>query len=386
MMRNDAESVNVSVIVPLYHGERYVRAILEQIQRNAVHAPDRRLELLLYNDCPEECIRVDGAAYEFAIKVVNAEKNAGIHGARVNALKQALGEYILFLDQDDVIRDNYIESQCRKIGNADAVVCRLINGKRLHYTDTFRFEEVISKEFMLNHWCPIVSPGQVLLRKAAIPNVWKENILKNNGADDYFLWLSMLAEEKQFALNQEVLFEHVMTGVNTSENTNQMMDSEEEMLCILEWERVFSDHDAKAFAELKRSLRRIHVKQLDTQRQALACLNQLFCSFYGKGRVYHWVESHKGRKVAIYGAGELGLGLNDFLAGQNLIPICYLDQNAEFILSGIPAFTAEEAEIELDSILVTISDRDLYEKLKHKFGCEVVCVMSLCLESGDIWQ
>ena len=324
-MMKDGKSMNVSVIVPMYHGKKYVGEILKQIEKNKANACDIELQLILYNDCPEEKIKINNTGYDFGVEVINAKKNAGIHGARVNALKQALGEYILFLDQDDVICDNYIESQYKKIGDADAIVCRLINGKRLHYTDTFRFEEVITREFMLNQWCPIVSPGQVLIRREAIPHIWRKNILTNNGADDYFLWLCMLGENRQFALNQEVLFKHV-------------------------------------------------VKQLDTQRQALECLNRWCCNFLDKEKIYSWVKKNKGRKVAIYGAGELGLGLCEFLSKQGLVPVCYLDQNAAFVLAEIPTYTMEEANIELDSILLTISNKSLKENLRCKFGCEVIDV------------
>lgn len=364
----------ISVIVPLYHGKGYVGQILGQIEKNNACIHDTELQLLLYNDCPSETIEIDNTEYSFGIKVINADKNAGIHGARVNALKQAVGKYILFLDQDDEIREHYLESQRRTIGDADAIVCRLINGKRLHYTDTFRFEEVITKEFMLKNWCPIVSPGQVLIRKEAIPNIWRKNILVDNGADDYFLWLCMMAEGKRFALNQDVLFEHVITGLNTSENTNQMMDSEEEMLRILERENVFPDCDVKVFDDLKRSLRRIHVKQLDTQRRALACLDRINRSFRERGGMYDWMRENRGRKVAVYGAGELGFALYDLLKEQGLVPFCYLDRNAEYIMADIPTYTMENMEVKLDSILLTIPDKDLEKELKQKFSCEVVNV------------
>lgn len=362
----------ISVIVPLYHGKGYVGQILGQIEKNNAYIRDTELQLLLYNDCPDETIEIDHTEYSFGIKVINADKNAGIHGARVNALKQAVGEYILFLDQDDVICDNYLESQCRAIGDADAAVCRLLNGKRLHYTGTFRFEEVITKEFMLKNWCPIVSPGQVLLRKESIPDIWKENILENNGADDYFLWLCMMAEGKRFALNQDVLFEHVITGLNTSENTNQMMDSEEEMLRILERENVFPDYDVEVFDDLKRSLRRVHVKQLDTQRRALACLDRMNRSIRKKGKIYEWIKNYQDKRVAIYGAGELGLALYDLLESQGLNVFCYLDRNARYILSKIPAYTIEDVKLKLDCILLTISDLKLKKELKQKFSCEVI--------------
>lgn len=370
-MKNDCQK-KVSVIVPLYYGGKYVEHILEQIKLNAQNAPDIEIQLLFYNDCPEEKIRVDEEGFSFEVRVVNAEKNAGIHWARVSALNLAAGGHVLFLDQDDVIRDDYIKSQFQKIGDADAIVCRVVNGKRLHYTNTFRFEEVITKEFMVHNWCPIVSPGQVLLKKEAIPDIWKRNILKNNGADDYFLWLCMMAEGKQFELNQEVLFEHIVTGMNTSENTNLMMDSEDEMLGILEREKIFSEYGPKVFDDLKLSLRRIHVKQLDTQRKGLSCLNRINRSICERGRMYGFIKSRKDKKVAIYGAGELGLALRELLERQGVEISCYLDHNAGYVLSDIPVYTLEDVRTGLDSILLTIFDQGLEEALKQIFACEVI--------------
>jgi len=367
----------INVIVPIFQGKKYIKNMIEQLERCASRVDGKcKVELFLVNDDMSEPIG-SCSSNQIKITVLETDRNRGIHGARARGLDYCTGDYILFLDQDDKIRENYLENQYRKIGDADAVVCRLVNGKKLHYTDTFRFEKVITKDFMLSHWCPIVSPGQVLIRKEAISTVWRENILVNNGADDYFLWLCMMAEDKQFALNQDVLFQHVITGNNTSENTNLMMDSEEEMIEILKREAVFKGEDLGTLDGLRLSLRKIHVKQLDTQRYALACLNRFYRSLIDKGYVYDWLKRQRGKRIAIYGAGELGKGLYDFLKSQGLTPICFLDRNAPFILSEIPVCTMENVNLELDSILLTIPDKGLQDDLICKFGCEV-------LEAGEL--
>lgn len=364
----------ISVIVPIYHGKKYINSLIHMLEKGAAACRDRcTIEFVLSNDDPE-CPLDAYVSDQMEICTVETDVNRGIHGARVRGLEYCTGNYVVFLDQDDVIRDNYIKSQYEKIGGADAVVCRLLNGKKLHYTNVFRFEEVITRDFMLHYWCPIVSPGQVMLKKQAVPNIWRENILTNNGADDYFLWLCMMAEGKQFALNHEVLFTHVITGMNTSENTNLMMDSEEEMLSILEREKVFPGDDANGFEDLKRSLRRIHVRMLDAQRKGLVCLDRINRSFRERGGMYDWMRENMGRKVAVYGAGELGFALCDLLKEQGLVPLCYLDRNAEYIMADIPTYTMENAEVKLDSILLTIPDKDLEKELKRKFSCEVVNV------------
>ena len=196
--------MTVSIIVPMFRGKKYLESILNQAALCAEAVAETDVELILYNDSPEEEICVKEAEYPFRVKCFHSESNSGIHGARVHGLEQAAGEYVVFLDQDDRIAPSYLKKQLECIGASDAVVCRAIHNNRLFYTNTHVFEKVITKDFMVRNRNPIISPGQVLLRKDAIPTLWKKCILQNNGADDYFLWLLMASEERTFSLNQEL--------------------------------------------------------------------------------------------------------------------------------------------------------------------------------------
>ena len=135
-----------------------------------------------------------------------------MQGARLKGLKRCHGEYVLFLDQDDLIRPGYFYSQLMAIGDNDAAICRAVHDNEMWYSGENIFEKVVSKEYMLGMqcgWNPIASPGQVLLRKESIPDIWMDNILKHRGGDDWLLWLCMLSEECTFSLNQEIGRAHV---------------------------------------------------------------------------------------------------------------------------------------------------------------------------------
>lgn len=366
----------ISIIVPIYKGIRHIQHIIEQIEQNAKQIKSE-VELVMINDFPEENLP-QYASDMIKIICVQSNINRGIHGARAEGLRYSSGEYVLFLDQDDYIKNNYLKSQMLSIGDRDASVCRVIHNRRFHYTDTFVFEKVISKEFMINNWCPIVSPGQVLLRRSSIPKEWEGNILKNNGADDYFLWILMMGQGKHFALNDEVLFEHIVDGNNTSGDNNKMMDSENEMIEILKRIQLFEKSEVQ-FEKLRTSLRRIHIKQLENQVFALNNLKAWYQSFCKMGYVYQWIKNNKSARIAIYGAGELGIGLRDFLAENGILITCYLDQNAAYIISDSKAYTMESCDLQLDSILLTIQNKELRNRLVSKFECEVIDVGNVLL-------
>lgn len=60
------------------------------------------------NDSPE--VEIETIYYKGWVwyKVIKHKKNSGIHQARVTGLSYCTGDYVLFLDQDDVLKDNAI--------------------------------------------------------------------------------------------------------------------------------------------------------------------------------------------------------------------------------------------------------------------------------------
>lgn len=130
----------ISVIVPIYHGRKYINGMIAQIESCVAECRgEYALELLFVNDSPDEPI--DSLSSEkIEIRVIETNRNRGIHGARVRGLEHCTGDYILFLDQDDRIRPTYFSSQLAHLGDSDAVVCRLLHEGRQFYDTRMPFE------------------------------------------------------------------------------------------------------------------------------------------------------------------------------------------------------------------------------------------------------
>lgn len=374
----ETKVIEISVIVPLFKGNRYVKSIINQIEACMLREKIS-IEIIFVNDDPKEKIdEIHSNVCE--IRYYGNKKNLGIHASRVSGLKKAVGEYILFLDQDDYICPDYFYSQMNNIGDADMSVCKLINGNRQHYTDSFKFEEVICKEFMFNSWCSIVSPGQVLIRKCSIPSLWKDNILKVNGADDYFLWLSMLGTGKNVVLNDRILFEHRLTGLNTSLNTNTMIDSEREVIRILQKSDIVDENDKKILNVLVDSLLRIHIKQLDNVNIAYETYNILMdisCSE---------LKNMLGNKVAVYGAGEIGKSIYRALKNVEKMNIIFIDKNAKYVDMSVPVYILEEAPMNIDTVIIAINGEinDIVKSVKLKYRCNVMSYVEMINKVYDL--
>lgn len=122
-------STKVSVIVPVYNAEKTLTACLS----NLVHQTLSDIELILVNDASTDSslqILLDcEAAFPDKVLIVNLEHNSGAGGARNAGLCYASGEYIGFVDSDDLADPTMYETlyHLAKTGNYDMVDCAYYN-------------------------------------------------------------------------------------------------------------------------------------------------------------------------------------------------------------------------------------------------------------------
>lgn len=110
----------ISVAVPLYNGAKY---IMQGIPYEVCKQSYSNIELILVNDGSKdntaEVLAQFKEKYPEKNIVIVDQKNQGIAGSRNNALKIAKGDYMMYLDQDDHIPQDYVEKLYRKIKDSD---------------------------------------------------------------------------------------------------------------------------------------------------------------------------------------------------------------------------------------------------------------------------
>lgn len=345
----------VSIIVPLYHGKQYISRLIEMAEACQIALQNSaKLELILSNDNPKENIEEDFSSDVIDILVLNTKINRGIQGARIQGLAAGSGEYVVFLDQDDILFSDYIKSQLKYIGNADAVVCRCIHEGRQFYNEDRKFEETVTKDHMIAKGNPIISAGQVLLRKESIPEIWISNVMKVNGADDYLLWLCMIAQEAVFALNQDLIFEHTVNGKNLSLDYKSMILSLEEMYDILSENKVFNEFELRRISTMRQNVLFDWVTLLEKFRDMFMVLDRIVeCREEGCS-VGKRLKDKGIQRVAVYGAGYLGKRLRGELKEFDIEIRFYIDRNAEYLTEEIPVFKLSDAPADVDAVIISL--------------------------------
>lgn len=98
----------ISIIVPIYNTEKYIKKCLDSILKQTFID----FEVLLVDDGSSDCsgmICEDYATKDNRFRVFH-KNNGGVSSARNIGLKMARGEWIMFLDSDDEIADNTLDT------------------------------------------------------------------------------------------------------------------------------------------------------------------------------------------------------------------------------------------------------------------------------------
>ena len=113
------KNIKVSVIVPVYNVEKYIRQCLESI----INQTYKNLEIIVVNDGTKDNSMkiVEEYLSDERIKVINKE-NGGIASARNRGIDEATGEYISFVDSDDWLELNTYEKLVEIIVDEDIIV------------------------------------------------------------------------------------------------------------------------------------------------------------------------------------------------------------------------------------------------------------------------
>lgn len=119
----------VSIIVPVYNAESSIKKCIDSILCQTYS----NIELLLINDGSVDKSKDIISSYNDDRIIFINKKNEGVSKTRNFGIKKSTGDYIMFIDNDDFIDNNYVENYLNKIieSNSDIVIggYRRINSK-----------------------------------------------------------------------------------------------------------------------------------------------------------------------------------------------------------------------------------------------------------------
>ena len=220
-------NISISVLMPVYNSEKF---LLETVQA-VINQSYTDWELILVDDGSTDNSK------EICTKLMNDDKrikyifqeNLGVSHTRNVALENAQGKYIVFVDSDDLIHEDYLKILINSIekNNSDVSVCNFIERKILNtgkiedITREFYLKEVMEMSEMKDY---IMDFGNSGLLNPLWNKIYKRQIIENNNitfdediktGEDFIFNLQYFRKTKKISFIKEKLYYYIRRNNNS---------------------------------------------------------------------------------------------------------------------------------------------------------------------------
>ena len=212
----DAVSPLVSIIIPAYNRPETLREAIA----SALLGGHDHLEIIVVDD--ESPVPIAGAIADLIESNTvhhHRQKNGGMGAARNTGASLAHGEYLLFLDDDDLVVPGSIARRVSELVRRPELSC--VFGRSRQFTDLttgFEPDRALPVE-RVDRWtnmfcCQVMSPGQALIRTSEF-RALGGFATDCPGADDWDLWIRLSARGQMWRMDDFTL-SYRMHGGNFS--------------------------------------------------------------------------------------------------------------------------------------------------------------------------
>lgn len=239
----------ISVIIPVYNAEKTIRKCVESIQIQDI----KDVEMILVDDgSTDESLKIcrELEAEDSRIKVLTGE-NQGVSSARNKGMKEAGGEYIAFVDADDLTDHQMFSSlydQMKK--NPDIIVFDYYEWKGNERREKHRFDDLesdeISKEELIKRmiWQLGGTCWQAVYKREMLCKNQISFVVGRTICEDYQFFLESLRYSKKALISKKCLYYYHISENSTTGKymKNLEKDKMEFSQWLLEYAEEYADH------------------------------------------------------------------------------------------------------------------------------------------------
>ncbi|WP_412470494.1 MULTISPECIES: glycosyltransferase family 2 protein [unclassified Halobacteriovorax] len=213
----------VSVIIPVYNASQYIIETLASV----VVQTYNNLEIIVVDDCSKDNSvdvvqdYLSKCDVKFILK--RCEKNfGGPAGPRNIGVECSSGDYIAFLDADDIWHPKKLEVQIKLLENSNALLVSslkydFLDGDNYYFNNNLNKLETEIITYNRTLFKNTIYLSSVLISRKKL--IYKFNEAKEfSGVEDYYLWLSLLKNGSKAILIKENLIAYRILLSSLSRN------------------------------------------------------------------------------------------------------------------------------------------------------------------------
>jgi glycosyltransferase involved in cell wall biosynthesis len=218
-MNNDNQEISVSIITPIYNGERYIGETIESVLKQNYE----NWEILIIDDGSVDHSFEIAKNFEKSDARIHVfhQENKGSAAARNYGIRNAKGKIIALLDADDIWEPDFLEKQVKfmKEKNASCAFCaykKIDENSKEIFHPTRIMKEVRIKDMRVMNRIGCLTG---LYDTTKYGKVYLHEDLKSL-RDDYAYWYDVISRTGISYGNPEVLAKYrVMSGTTTGKKS-----------------------------------------------------------------------------------------------------------------------------------------------------------------------
>ena len=206
----------VSVITPVYNAEQHIGKMLDSVLKQTY----KNIEIILVDDQSKDKSANIIKQYQdihSEITYYLQPKNLGAGHARNKALELARGQYVAFLDADDIWHPQKIEKQITLMQEKKAGFCftaiEMIDGNDKVIKGKRKIKEEIDYNFLLTN--TIIPTSGVMIDRTVKGDI---RMSVRRGGQDYATWLRLLRDGSKAYGVDDALVRYRINGDSLSSN------------------------------------------------------------------------------------------------------------------------------------------------------------------------
>jgi glycosyltransferase involved in cell wall biosynthesis len=205
------KSALVSIIIPCYNAENYIKKTIDSVLCQTY----QNFEIIIVNDgSTDNSSSIVKTIMDDRIHLVEHE-NQGVSFSRNKGIAMAKGEFIVFLDADDLLHPSFLEKRIFRLSKSAAIACAsnvvLVDGKGNKIEEDKKHFAASKSSQILEFNDEIVTCPSSYLFKTEFIKKHKITFNKNlqSSADKYFL-LEVLKQGEIELINESPMYYRVL--------------------------------------------------------------------------------------------------------------------------------------------------------------------------------
>lgn len=368
------EDIFISIIVPIYNIKSYLHRCIDSL----IGQSYRNMEIILVNDgstdgCREICEQY--AWMDNRIKVIN-KVNGGLVSARKAGTKEARGDYIVNVDGDDWIEPDRIRNLADK-GISDHADMVYMSGLRKDYRDrsvlcrtsvpckTYYGEAVIEELF------PLFSDTRKCFRVSLRHNIWMWAVKR-----EFMQRIQLSVDDRIMMAEDQVCIWRCLLqagSVTVIEETGYHYTQQRESAITYLPSGKYNQGMRIWFEEMRNSVGQSQYNRKIKPIWISAAVITILLSNYGMFMqsgidfLFPFTEVKKGSRIAVYGAGQIGMNIVQALCtAQDYEMVLWVDRNVRmspFAECEIK-LVEELADSSFDYVVLAVLDAGTAEEIR----------------------